>query len=117
MSANVEKMSWAYGSDTPWHKIGEEMMPGDEYNLDAVIEKSGLNWEVEKVPLITADTKLPVPDVFAVRRSTDKKILGNVGNRYNVLQNKHAFDWFQPFVESRDASFHTAGSLAEGSRI
>ncbi len=53
----------------------------------------------------------------AVRRSTDGLLLGVVGHRYAVLQNRDAFKWFQPFLDAKEAALHTAGSLRNGSRI
>ena len=44
--------------------------------------KSGLDWEAELVPLLTADTQTKV-DHRAVRRKTDGRILGTVGPRYH----------------------------------
>jgi phage/plasmid-like protein (TIGR03299 family) len=48
---------------------------------------------------------------------SDGRILGVVGPRFTVLQNKEAFAWFEPFLAAKEASLHTAGSLAEGSRV
>ena len=53
----------------------------------------------------------------AVRRASDNKVLGVVGPRFHVLQNKDAFGWFTPFLEAKEAALHTAGSLKNGSRI
>ena len=52
-----------------------------------------------------------------MRRTSDGKVLGIVGPRYAVLQNKDAFGWFQPFLDAKEAALHTAGSLRGGSRI
>lgn len=120
MSANVETM--AYVGATPWHGLGTAMEESDWYNLDSVIAKSGLDWEAEKVQLKTVDalTEFPdgqIVDHYAVRRKTDNRILGTVGPRYTILQNRKAFEWFEPFSKAKEAAFHTAGSLDEGSRI
>jgi phage/plasmid-like protein (TIGR03299 family) len=89
---------------------------GDLYDWPAASKKAGLDWEVELVPLITADTQAQVAH-RAVRRTSDSKVLGVVGPRYAPLQNKDAFAWFQPFLDGREAALHTAGSLKSGSRI
>ena len=68
------------------------------------------------VPLLTADTLAKV-EHKAVRRKTDGKVLGVVGPKYHVLQNRDAFRWFEPFLAAKEAALNTAGSLAEGSRI
>jgi len=110
----VETMTF-FGK-TPWHGLGTVLAEEDLYNLESTRVKAGLNWEVEKVPLCTVDTQVEV-DHFAVRRKTDNKILGTVGNRFTLLQNEVAFNWFEPFLQSKEASLHTAGSLKGGSRI
>jgi phage/plasmid-like protein (TIGR03299 family) len=40
-----------------------------------------------------------------------------VGPRYTILQNRAAFQWFQPFLDAKEAALHTAGSLCSGRRI
>jgi hypothetical protein len=66
--------------------------------------------------VLTADTQAKV-EHQAVRRKSDNRILGVVGPKYHVLQNRAAFQWFQPFLDAREAALHTAGSLCEGSRV
>jgi phage/plasmid-like protein (TIGR03299 family) len=68
------------------------------------------------VTLQTADTQAKVSH-RGVRRTSDGRILGVVGPRFAALQNKDAFDWFQPFLDAREAALHTAGSLRGGSRV
>jgi phage/plasmid-like protein (TIGR03299 family) len=110
------KASMAYFGKMPWHGLGTEMQETDLYDWPSACKKAGLDWEVEKIPLVTADTQAKV-DHFAIRRKTDGKILGAVGPRYHPLQNADAFKWFTPFLEAKEASLNTAGSLREGSRI
>ena len=43
--------------------------------------------------------------------------LGVVGPRYVPLQNKDAFEWFQPFVDAGECSLHTGGSLSGGQKV
>jgi phage/plasmid-like protein (TIGR03299 family) len=114
MSANVETM--AFAGATPWHGLGTPLAEEDLYSWPSACEKAGLAWDVELVPLVTADSQAKV-DCKAVRRTSDGRILGVVGGRFTVLQNRDAFKWFQPFLEAKEAALHTAGSLAEGSRV
>lgn len=114
MSHEIESMM--FSGETPWHGLGTKV----EDNLRDVkvaIVQAGLDWEAEKVPLVTSDSHAEVPDVFGVRRKSDGRILGTVGARYTLLQNQKAFDWFQPFLDAGEACIHTAGSLRNGSRI
>lgn len=114
MPANVETM--AFAGATPWHGLGTALEEADLYDWPKACEKAGLAWDVELVPLVTGDTQASV-ESKAVRRSSDGRILGVVGPRFTVLQNKDAFAWFEPFLAAKEASLHTAGSLAEGSRV
>jgi phage/plasmid-like protein (TIGR03299 family) len=114
MAHEVESM--AYFGALPWHRLGTALEEGDLYDWPAASRKAGLDWEVELVPLVSADTHAQV-DHRAVRRTSDARVLGVVGSRYAPLQNKDAFGWFQPFLDAREAALHTAGSLKSGSRI
>lgn len=111
MVAAVETMF--YVGETPWHGLGEKLESAP--TVREAILQSGLDWEVGLKDLFTADGQT-VP-ARATIRSTDNSVLGVVGPRYVPLQNKDAFDWFEPFVESGEASLHTAGSLQEGKKI
>ena len=114
MAHEIETM--AYFGETPWHKLGTPLTTEDLYDWKRACVKAGLDWEVELTPLVTADTQAKVQHK-AVRRNTDGRILGVVGPKYHALQNQAAFQWFQPFLEAKEAALHTAGSLQEGSRI
>src|SRR5262249_951253 len=114
MAHEVETM--AYFGQRPWHGLGTALEEADLYDWPSASRKAGLDWEVELVQLVTADTQVRV-DHRAVRRTSDSKVLGVVGPRYAPLQNKDAFAWFQPFLGAREAALHTAGSLRGGSRI
>jgi len=111
-----DKASMAFAGQTPWHGLGTPLTEEDLYDCQKTCIKAGLDWETELVPLLTADTQTKV-DQVAVRRMSDGRILGTVGPRYTVLQNRDAFRWFQPFLDAKEAALHTAGSLQEGSRI
>jgi phage/plasmid-like protein (TIGR03299 family) len=113
---NGNQAMMAYFGETPWHNLGTPLTPDDLYDWQSVCVKSGLDWEAELVPLLTADTQAKV-EHQAVRRKTDGRILGVVGKNYHVLQNREAFQWFQPFLDAKEAALHTAGSLQEGSRV
>jgi phage/plasmid-like protein (TIGR03299 family) len=114
MPAEVETM--AYAGATPWHGLGTPLADDDLYDWPTACEKAGLAWDVELVALQTADTQAKV-DHRAVRRTSDGHVLGVVGRRYALLQNRAAFGWFQPFLDAKEMALHTAGSLRQGSRV
>jgi phage/plasmid-like protein (TIGR03299 family) len=111
MPANVETMF--YAGATPWHGLGEKLEEAP--TISEAIEASGLNWEVGTKDLVTVDGQ-PVP-ARATYRKSDDSILGVVGPRYVPLQNKDAFEWFQPFVDAGECSLHTGGSLSDGQKV
>ena len=111
MPANVETMF--YTGATPWHGLGEKLEEAP--TISEAIEASGLNWEVGTKDLVTVDGQ-EVP-ARATYRKSDNSILGVVGPRYVPLQNKSAFEWFQPFVDAGECSLHTGGSLSNGQKV
>jgi len=114
MPAEVETM--AFAGATPWHGQGTPLEEADLHDWQKVCTKSGLDWEVELTAIVAADTQATLKQ-RGVRRKSDGRILGVVGPRYCVLQNRDAFQWFTPFLEAKEATLHTAGSLQEGSRV
>jgi phage/plasmid-like protein (TIGR03299 family) len=114
MSHELESMAF-YGR-SPWHGLGTPLADEDLHDWPQACARAGLDWDVELVPLVTADTGAGVGR-RAVRRGSDGRILGTVGPHYAALQNRDAFAWFQPFLDAREAQLHTAGSLRNGSRV
>jgi len=111
MPANVESMF--YTGSEPWHGLGEKLE--DAPTISEAITASGLDWEVGTKDLITKDG-VDVP-ARATYRKSDGSILGVVGPRYVPLQNKDAFEWFQPFIDAGECSLHTGGSLSGGQKV
>jgi phage/plasmid-like protein (TIGR03299 family) len=111
MPANVENMF--YTGAEPWHGLGEKLEQAP--TISEAITASGLDWEVGLKDLFTRDGE-EVP-ARATYRKSDNSILGVVGPRYVPLQNREAFDWFQPFVDNGEASLHTGGSLSHGQKV
>ena len=111
MPANVETMF--YTGATPWHGLGEKLESAP--TISEAIDASGLDWEVGTKDLFTADGQ-DVP-ARATYRKSDGSILGVVGPRYVPLQNRRAFDWFQPFIDAGECSLHTGGSLSNGQKV
>jgi len=111
MAHEIENMF--YMNETPWHRLGTRVI--EIPTADEAIVAAGLNWKVETKPLYMADgTQVPNK---AVVRDSDNSVLGVVGANYQPLQNKDAFNFFNPFVESGLATFETAGSLRQGKRV
>jgi len=112
-----------YVGDVPWHKLGTRLEKPPATAADAMCA-ANLNWKVEKIPLYgAAGTRLiQVPDTYAVvplQRwgEADCPIFGLVSDKYCLLQNLDAFRFFDPIIQSGEATYHTAGALGQGERI
>jgi phage/plasmid-like protein (TIGR03299 family) len=112
MSADVEKMMFV--GEVPWHGLGFRLE--NPPTIQEAITASGLDWTVNLKPLVVKETQAEVGWNATVRDS-DGSVLGVVGPTYKPLQNKDAFSWFQPFVDSGMATLETAGSLKKGKRV
>lgn len=111
MAANVETMF--YVRETPWHGLGinvDEALESEE-----ALKVAGLDWTVNQTPIFT-DENMLIPNYKANVRSTDRKILGVVTDRYKVVQNKEAFS-FTDSLLGQGVRYETAGSLQEGKKV
>jgi len=74
------------------------------------IEKAGLDWLVETVPIYTREQKFEqVENWQAIRRVKDKKVYGVATSKYEPIQNKDAFQFFDKVVGDGQAVYETAG--------
>ena len=111
MSAEVETMF--YVREKPWHKLGvrvEEALTAEE-----ALEKAGLNWDVNPMPVFDSHGR-KIPGYSANVRSSDESVLGIVGSRYQIVQNREAFDFTDSLI-GEGLKYETAGSLKGGKRI
>lgn len=113
MSHEVETMAWAH--QVPWHGLGVEVDP--RISTDEMLVKAGLNWEVERVPVYTADSPDAIPDQYAIRRATDKRVFDIVSDRWKPVQNIEILAFFRDWVKAGDATLETAGSLRGGKQV
>lgn len=105
--------------DAAWHGLGR-VLPTPP-TCDDALRLAGLDWEVEKHPLVTEIPgvgSVTVPSHRSVVRATDKKVLGVVGKDWKLIQNKQGlFDFLAPFIENGAMVLDAAGSLREGRRV
>lgn len=123
MSHNLEQrggqISMFYvGEDVPWHKLGRQL--DHPATAAEAMEAARLDYTVVKKPLkaiIHGRHYADVPNAFATVRTDTNSVLGVVGGRYEPVQNRDAFNFFDPLVERDEAMFHTAGVLGRGEKI
>ena len=116
------RVSMMYVGEKPWHGLGTQL---DEPATAAeAMQAANLDWEVVKKPLFAMQNGYaePVPGKFAVVRcdlwgTKSHPILGVVSEDYEPLQNREAFEFFDPIAGKGAAIYHTAGTLGNGERV
>ena len=102
-------------------KVGKDVVGCN--SVAEVAKLAGLDWEVEKKPLFYHDGEhtgmaamSEVEDKFATVRKDTGKVLGIVGNQYEVVQNIEGFEFIDD-VLGKDITFVKAGTHAKGTRV
>ena len=114
-----------------WHGLGQ--IVEDHPTSEEAIIFAGLDYEVEKRKLFTFDQAnsneatapdgIQIPEVeiknyFATVRKDTDQILGIVGSKYEIVQNKTAFTFFDSLVnDGSGIKYETAGALGNGEKI
>ena len=106
----------AYAGQVPWHGLGVPV--SNDLTPVQMMDKAELNWKVREVEsFIEFDGKRMPTGQKSLVRETDGKILTNVGENWNPVQNETAFDFFHEYVMAGDMEMHTAGSLKGGQMV
>lgn len=111
MAANVETMFSV--REKPWHKLGT-IVDKAPTSADA-LKLAGLDWNVESREVYDKAGNV-IPSFFANTRDSDEKVLGIVGAKYKIVQNKEAFEFTDALI-GEGITYETAGSLKEGKTI
>jgi len=110
------------GGVLPWHGLGT-VLPSEALDASEALTYAHLDWEVEKIPVYAhLDTKdgygnpvvSKVPNSWATVRMDTQRALAVVGDRFEVVQNRTAFDWMDTLLGDDGFHYHTAGSLWNG---
>lgn len=125
------KPAMGYSGEPPWHDLGSELSRAD--SVEQALIESNLDWEVFKRPVyLSGRTEVinaepedqeirylgpEVKDIKAVIRDIDNEVLGTVGNRFTLVQNKEAFAPMQHAIDNHGATIETAGALGNGERV
>jgi len=113
MIEGVAQMAYRSSQGKPWHGLGTPV--GDDMTPQEMMKAAGLDWEVNKVPtFIDINGEKIETGQEALVRSSDNRILTQVGPGWNPVQNSEAFDFFTDFVKAGDMVMDTAGSLKDG---
>jgi len=100
----------------PWHNHPSCKVIDTVATIEEGIKLAKMDWTVNKEPTFLRDGR--ESGAYALVRSDNNIILGaGVGEMYTPLQNKYAFQWFQPFLDSKEVVLDTAGALHGGQKV
>ena len=126
-----------YVGETPWHKLGVPL--DNPPTIEEAVILANLDWEVHKEPtyflktmhegvnpyslanfasMLSKPELIPTKHYVTIRKKVDSEfiILGNVSERYEVLQNKDAFTPFNVLLD-HGYELETAGAVREGRMV
>ena len=102
----------------PWHGIGK-ILDG-VLNSEDAIREAKLDWKVEQTPVFSGGNwAAPIPGYMANVRSDTREVLGIVGEKYQVAQNRDVFAFADELIGTSEVpcTYETAGSLFNGRRV
>jgi len=121
LNFNNKKGTYSFASraEKAWHGLGQ--MIDKSMTAKEAIENANLDYEVIKTTIHAKldydDMSLAIPDKFATIRKDNGDYLGIVGSRYEIVQNRDAFSFFDAIIDEGEAIFETAGVLGRGEKI
>lgn len=101
----------AFAMKPAWHGLGTvlDYVPDSE----SMIEAAHLGWNVDLKELQTTDG-IAVPDNFATVRSDNGEVLGVVGSKYRIVQNRDSFAFLDGLQQDGIVKYESAGALRGG---
>ena len=119
-----------YGGRIPaWHRLGT-VIDQDVVTAKEAMSLAQLDWDVRPFPVFAhveataedsddfvGEEHIDIPGRFCNVRTDTGAPLGIVGERYEIVQNRDAFDFFDDLIGKGDAHYHTAGSLYGGRKV
>ena len=110
--------SFASNSEKAWHGLGQ--IVNGAMTAEEAIKNANLDYEVDKANVYFncgTDCMSEIDGYFATYRKDTNDYLGMVKSRYEIVQNRDAFGFFDAIIDSGEAIFETAGALGNGERI
>lgn len=100
--------------EKPWHKLG--VVVDKSPTAAEALVLGGLDYNVAKGALYadTPDGGKMVENHFSTYRTDTNQVMGIVGRKYQPLQNRDAFSFFDSIIEAGEAVYETAGALGHG---
>jgi phage/plasmid-like protein (TIGR03299 family) len=119
LNFNGARGTWSFAShsEKAWHGLGQ--IVDKAMTAEEAIKLANLDYEVSKanVQFLAEEGNYPINGYFATYRTDNKDYLGMVKSRYEIVQNKDAFAFFDAIIDSGEAIFETAGALGRGEKV
>tara|TARA_R110000824_G_scaffold20903_5_gene78372 strand:- start:361 stop:1422 length:1062 start_codon:yes stop_codon:yes gene_type:complete len=105
-----------YVGETPWHGLGTKL--DNPATSQEAIAAAQLEWSVEKQPLYRRQTDNSfslLDNSFSLVRNDNGVVLNRfVTDKYEIVQNTDAFQFFDDLIGQGQAIYDTAGALRDG---
>ena len=101
----------AFALKPAWHGLGTVL--DNVPNSEEMIRAAHLDWTVEMQPIRTV-SGIDVPETFATVRTDCNAVLGVVGSRYQIVQNRESFDFLDSLLQDGIMRYESAGALRGG---
>lgn len=109
------KAGMAYVGETPWHGLGERLIPGADLStwrkaagLDWTARKADIGFQAEGHGLVNFDGRK------VLYRDDTGAGLGLVGDNFQIVQPAEVMEFFRDLCDHQGFQMETAGSLKEG---
>jgi phage/plasmid-like protein (TIGR03299 family) len=112
--------SGVFYGQSAWHGLGTTLSEDDNrrFSTDDTLCLAGACFDVNKIPqFIELNGEKVLTGAYATVRTDTGAVLGTVGEKYTPLQNTEQFKWFQPFLDTKEVAFETAGVLKDGAIV
>jgi len=112
-----------YRNVPAWQGLGTVLDVNGKKGIDVetALAKSGLDWEVKRVPIFAmhGKSRVKIDDRYGVQRETDGAILGVVGSTWRPVQNRAGFSTLQTLLEQAGGEvwIESAGMLNGGKKV
>lgn len=119
MAPSTEISTFASRGKSAYHGIGTVFGSDESVTTNDMITKAGLDFEVSLAPLVTNDADALEPGAYATVRtdpSGHKSVLGVVGERYTVVQNRDALSFADNILDG-GGRWEVAGSIKDGAVV
>ena len=120
MAHNLYLDTMAFAGQRPWHQLGVQF--DREFTSAEAIAVARLDYPVHKEQLYRVRPDLgpgllEPTDAFATINGHTHDVLGVVGEGYEVLQNREAFDFFDILLKESGGKLQTAGAIGKGEKV